>query len=143
MYATDEWKQHRGFFGGRECFLWTFSNDSPRKFVWSDGSPDYFMLYNDDSGLQMGGGEISTSHKLLTNSKDSKKDDNKDSSISFSSAIQTTTITSAKYGGCGLWLDKDLTQGRTSCCASLNSCPLTASGNEQFGCAVVEVYALH
>jgi len=54
-FVSDPWAIHRGYFGTRECFLWTFS-PKPQKFGWSEGSPDYFMLVTPQM-MQVGGGD--------------------------------------------------------------------------------------
>jgi len=54
-FVTDPWAIHRGYYGTRDCFLWTFS-PKPQKYGWVEGSPDYFMLITPQM-LQVGGGD--------------------------------------------------------------------------------------
>lgn len=52
---TDCWvANHRGYYGGRESFLWRFT-PKPQKYGWEDGNPDYIMLVTNKQ-IQIGGG---------------------------------------------------------------------------------------
>eukprot|EP01098_Paradermamoeba_levis_P003206 TRINITY_DN1492_c0_g1_i2.p1 TRINITY_DN1492_c0_g1~~TRINITY_DN1492_c0_g1_i2.p1 ORF type:complete len:306 (+),score=108.52 TRINITY_DN1492_c0_g1_i2:209-1126(+) len=55
-YVTEGWKEEgKGYFGDRGCFLFTLLPQA-KKFTWTEGLSDFFMLYQ-QKALIVGGGK--------------------------------------------------------------------------------------